>query len=68
MLDNPVISLVQTIPDHFECNPSFIRDSHPRIGHQRDIQIKSARDTVNLLFNRARISIYKDMQQIKILS
>jgi len=68
VFDNPIIGCVEFVLYNFECNPSFIRNSHPRVGHQCDIKAISACDTVHLLFDRARISIYKDVQQMKILT
>jgi hypothetical protein len=67
VFDNPIICRVESVLYNFECNPSFIRNSHPRVGDQCDINAISACDAVHLLFDRARISIYKDVQQMKIL-
>ena len=68
MFDNPIIGRVESVLYYFECNPPFIRNSHPRVGHQRDIKAISACHAVHLLFDRARISIYKDVQQMKSLT
>jgi len=68
VFDNPIIGRVESALYNFECNPSFIGNSHPRVGHQCDIKAISACDTVHLLFDRARISINKDVQQTKILT
>ena len=67
MFDNPIIGRVESVLYNFECNPSFIRNSHPRVGHQCDIKAISACDAVHLLFDRARISIDKYVQQTRIL-
>ena len=67
MFDNPIIGRVESVLYNFECNPSFIRNSHPRVGHQGDIKAISACDAVHLLFDRARISIDKYVQQTRIL-
>jgi hypothetical protein len=68
VFDNPIIGRVESVLYNFECNPSFIRNPHPRVGHQSDIKPISACDAVHLLFDRARISIDKNVQQMKILS
>ncbi len=67
MFDNPIIGGVESVIYNFEYDPSFIRNSHPRVGHQCDIKAISVCDPVDLRFDRARISIYKDVQQMKIL-
>jgi hypothetical protein len=64
---NPIIGRVESVLYNFEINPSFIRNSHPRVGHQSDIKAISACDAVHLLFDRARISIDKYVQQTKVL-
>jgi len=68
VFDNPIIGRVESALYNFKCNPSFIGNSHPRVGHQCDIKAISACDAVHLLFDRASISINKDVQQTKILS
>jgi len=68
VFDNPVIGRVEFSSNNFECNPSFIRNSHPRVGHQCDVKVVSARNAVHLLFDRARISIDKYVQQLMILT
>jgi hypothetical protein len=67
-LDNPIIGRVESVIYNFEGNPSFIRDSHPRVGHQCDFKAISSCNVVHLLFDRARISVYKNVQQIKTLT
>jgi hypothetical protein len=68
MFDDPVIGRIESVPYNLECNPSFIRNSHPRVGHQRDVEVVSGSNAVHLLFDRARISIDKYVQQVKILT
>jgi len=63
MLDNPVIGCIESIRHDFEGNPSFLWNAHPGVGHQCDTQAISGRDAIHLLFDRARIGIYKDMKQ-----
>ena len=63
VLDNPVICRIEPVIYNFEGNPSFIGNSHPGVGHQCDIKVISCCDAVHLRFDRARISIDKDMQQ-----
>jgi hypothetical protein len=67
VFDNPIIGRVKAVLDNLECNPSFLWNSHPRVGDQCDIKAISACDAVHLLFDRARISIDKYVQQTKIL-
>jgi len=68
MIDNPIIGSVETVLYNFKCNPLFIRYPHPGVGHQSDIKTISARNAIHLLFDRTRISIYKDVQQTKLLT
>jgi hypothetical protein len=60
--------LAMTVLYNFEYNPLFIRNPHPGVGHQCDIKAIPACEALHLLFDRARIGIYKDVQQMKILT
>jgi len=63
MVDDPVIGSIEIAPHDFQFNPPFVRNPHPGVGHQGDVEVISVGDTIHLLFDRARISIDKDMQQ-----
>ena len=63
VLDNPVIGRIEIVPHDFQFNPPFVRNPHPGVGHQGDVEVISACNAVHLLFDRARISIDKDMEQ-----
>ena len=63
---DPIIGGVKSVRDNLQGNPSFIRNSHPRIGHQGDIELTSTGDAVDFLFYRTRIRIDKDVQQLNI--
>jgi len=65
VFDNPVIGRVEALTHHLELEPPFIRDPHPRVGHQCDIEATALRDAVHLLFDRACIGIDIDVQQMK---
>ena len=68
VFNNPIICRVESALYNLEGNPSFIGNTHPRVGHQGDIKAISACDAVHFLFYRAGISINKDVQQTKILT
>ena len=68
VFNNPIIGRVESALYNSERNPLFIGNSHPRVSHQGDIKAISACDAVHLLFDRARIGIYKDVQQANILT
>jgi hypothetical protein len=68
VFDNPIIGRVDSVLYNIERNPSLIRNSHPRVGHQCEIKAISTCDAVHLLFDRARISVYKYVQQMKVLT
>ena len=68
VLDNPIIGRIKSGIYNLKSNPSFIWNAHPSVGHQGDIKAISACDAVHLLFDRARISIYKDVQQCNVLA
>ena len=68
VLDNPIIGRIECILHNFECNPLLIWNSHPGVGHQGDVEVIPACDTIDLLFDRARIGINIDMQQTKNLT
>jgi hypothetical protein len=68
VFDNPIVGCIESVLHDLEHNPSFLGNSHPGVGHQGDIQTISAGDAVDLVFDRARIGIYKDVQQVKTLT
>jgi hypothetical protein len=68
VFDDPIIGRVESVRDDFERDPRFIRHSHPGVRHHGDLQAASPRDAVHLLFDRARIAIDEDVQQIEILT
>lgn len=68
MFDNPIIGRVESVRYDFQSNPLFIGSSHPGIGNQCDMKTISACDAVHFLFDRARIGIYEDVQQLNILT
>jgi hypothetical protein len=67
MFSNPVIGRIKSIPHNFKRNPPFIRNPHPGVGYQYNLKAISAGDTVNLLFDRTRVSIDKNIQQPELL-
>ena len=68
VFDNPIIGRIESVRYNFEYNPLFIRNPHPGVCHQCDFKAIPACDAIHLLFDRARISIYKDVQQMKTLT
>ena len=64
MLRDPVISDVQSLPNHFESDPRLSRNSHPGIRHQGDTESAAPGDTVNLFLDRTGISIDQDVQHL----
>ena len=66
-LDNAIIGRIEPFPYNLERNPLFVWSPHPGVGHQCDIKTISAGDAIHLLFDRARISINKDVEQRSIL-
>jgi hypothetical protein len=67
VFDNPVIGRIEIVPYDFQFNPPLVRNPHPGVGHQGDIKLISTCDAVHLGFDWARISIDKNVQQLKIL-
>ena len=65
MRDNPIIGCIESVLYYFEHDPLSIRNSHPAIGHQCDVEAIAACDTVHLPFDRAGISIYEDVQHME---
>jgi hypothetical protein len=61
--DDPIIGGVEVAPYDLECYPRFIRNPHPGVGHQGDVEVISLRDSIDLLFDGARVGIDKDVQQ-----
>jgi len=67
MFSDPVIGCVEPVTDHFECDPPFIRNAHPGVGHQGHFEVISPSDSKHFLFDRTRIRIDKYVQQAMLL-
>jgi hypothetical protein len=67
MCDNPIIGGVETVGHDLECDPWFVRGSHPGVGDQGDLEPGAACDPKDLLLDRTCISIDKDVQQTQLL-
>ncbi len=65
VIDDPVVGCVEPIVHDFEGEPFLIRGSHPRVGDQGHVETIPSGDAVDLLFDRTRIGIYKNVQQTK---
>ena len=67
MFGNPIVGRVESVADDLERNPIFLRNAHPRVGHQGHMEVISLSDAKHLLFDRARVRIDKYVQQTTLL-
>jgi hypothetical protein len=57
VFDDPIIGRVEATFYDFQGNRSLVRNSHPGVRYQGDIEVIAARHPVYLLFDRARIGV-----------
>ena len=62
MIRDPVIGRVEAAAHHLEHDPRVTGDPHPGVGHQGDRQPVPVGDAVDLLFDRARVGVHKNVQ------
>ncbi len=67
MFSDPVIGGIEPVADDFECDPLFIRNAHPGVGHQGHFELISPSDSKHFLLDRTRIRIDKYVQQAMLL-
>ncbi len=67
VLDDPIVGGVESTVDDFERDPRLVGSSHPRVGHQRDLESVPTCDAVDLLFHWTGIGIDIDVQQMTFL-